>query len=96
MVRQALDGVLFIDEAYSLARGGDGRPDFGPEAVEVLLERTEDRRHCMMVIVTGYLRLMESFLVSNPGLRSTDELEAIFTTSWPGTSTRWSLAAPGG
>ncbi len=66
IINQALDGVLFIDEAYGLAE--EGRGGFGKEALEVLLSRMESERSRLVVICAGYPDKMEQFRRSNPGL----------------------------
>jgi len=69
-VTSALGGILFIDEAYSLAPDVGTGNDFGREAVETLLKLMEDHRNDLIVIVAGYSEQMEKFILSNPGLES--------------------------
>ena len=88
VVKSAMGGILFIDEAYALTRRGMEN-DFGREAVDTLVKLMEDHRRDLVVIVAGYTREMQDFLNSNPGLLSrfnkyvdfpdytTDELMAI-------------------
>lgn len=67
-LKKASGGILFIDEAYSLARGGE--KDFGREAIDVLVKGMEDSRHDFILILAGYKDEMAYFLETNPGLRS--------------------------
>ncbi|WOV88139.1 AAA family ATPase [Sporosarcina oncorhynchi] len=69
IVKEAMGGVLFIDEAYTLAAGGNSSKDFGKKVIETLLPAMEDARGEFMVIVAGYTEEMDRFLASNPGLK---------------------------
>ncbi len=68
VIDKALHGVLFIDEAYTLVKGGDN--DFGKEAIETLLKRIEDDRENLCVILAGYQNEIDKLIKSNPGLES--------------------------
>ena len=87
-IDSALDGILFIDEAYSLI--GGSQDDFGREAVATLMKRMEDNRERLIVILAGYTEEMNEFIETNPGFKSrfnrfiefkdysTQEMESIF------------------
>jgi stage V sporulation protein K len=76
LVKKALGGVLFIDEAYSLCRGGD--KDFGKEAIDCLVKSMEDHRNQFILILAGYTEEMDQFLESNPGLPSRFPIQVQF------------------
>lgn len=69
-IEDARGGILFIDEAYSLARGDDDSKDFGKEVIEILLKEMSDGKGDIAIIGAGYPKEMEIFLESNPGLKS--------------------------
>ncbi len=88
-IDEAMGGVLFIDEAYTLVKKGSEK-DFGQEAIDTLLKEMEDNREGLVVIVAGYTKEMQEFIDTNPGLKSrftktihfddyqADQLEQIF------------------
>ncbi len=69
-IEQARGGILFVDEAYALARANDDTKDFGREVIEILMKEMSDGPGDLAVIVAGYPAEMEYFLNSNPGLKS--------------------------
>ncbi|WP_226578983.1 AAA family ATPase [Halobacillus litoralis] len=76
LIHKALGGVLFIDEAYSLARGGE--KDFGKEAIDTLVKCMEDHHDELIIILAGYPAEMEDFLTINPGLASRFPIQLSF------------------
>ncbi len=70
VIKKARGGILFIDEAYALARKNDDSKDFGKEAIEILLKEMSDGDGDLSIIVAGYPEEMDNFLESNPGLKS--------------------------
>ncbi len=75
-LQKAMGGLLFVDEAYSLGRGGE--KDFGKEAIDVLVKAMEDNRSDFILILAGYRREMASFLKLNPGLSSRFPIQIAF------------------
>ncbi|WP_217585531.1 AAA family ATPase [Lentibacillus saliphilus] len=68
LIKKSMGGILFIDEAYSLGRGGE--KDFGKEAIDTLVKHMEDHHNDFVLILAGYPQEMERFLALNPGLKS--------------------------
>lgn len=77
LVKKSMGGILFIDEAYSLARGGE--KDFGKEAIDSLVKAMEDYKNQFILILAGYGYEMEQFLQSNPGLPSRFPIQVEFS-----------------
>lgn len=75
-LKKAAGGILFVDEAYALARGGER--DFGKEAIDMLVKYMEDWREDLIVILAGYTQEMDLFMASNPGLKSRFPLQIEF------------------
>jgi AAA+ superfamily predicted ATPase len=76
-ITEALDGVLFIDEAYAL--NSQSTNDFGQEAIDTLVKAMEDNRDRLVVVVAGYTEQMKTFLGTNPGLNSRFETKVMFS-----------------
>ncbi|SAL87463.1 Stage V sporulation protein K [Caballeronia arvi] len=83
VLKRAMGGVLFIDEAYYLYRPENER-DYGQEAIEILLQTMENQRDDLVVILAGYEARMETFFHSNPGFRSRIAHHLVFPDYAPG------------
>ncbi len=77
-IDSSMGGILFIDEAYSLAKGGEGSNDYGAEAIETLIKAMEDNRDKFTVIFAGYTKEMRNLIKLNPGLKSRINLDIEF------------------
>jgi len=75
-LKKAYGGILFIDEAYSLARGGE--KDFGKEAIDTLVKAMEDQKDNLILILAGYKKEMDEFIKTNPGLKSRFPIYIVF------------------
>ncbi|MFF2660408.1 AAA family ATPase [Kitasatospora sp. NPDC058032] len=96
LIDSALDGVLFIDEAYSLSNSGYSKGDaYGDEALQVLLKRAEDNRDRLVVILAGYPEGMNRLLAANPGLNSRFTTRVDFPSYRPGELTAIGAALAG-
>ncbi|MFJ9692052.1 AAA family ATPase [Kitasatospora sp. NPDC101183] len=96
LIDSALDGVLFIDEAYSLSNSGYTKGDaYGDEALQVLLKRAEDNRDRLVVILAGYPEGMNRLLATNPGLNSRFTTRVDFPSYRPGELTAIGAALAG-
>ncbi|NBI30937.1 AAA family ATPase [Chengkuizengella marina] len=76
LIKKSVGGILFVDEAYSLARGGE--KDFGKEAIDTLVKAMEDLKHDFILILAGYSNEMDDFLKINPGLSSRFPIQVEF------------------
>ncbi len=76
-IKNAIGGIMFIDEAYSLSRGGE--KDFGRESIDVLVKSMEDNKHNFILVLAGYPKEMDYFLRTNPGLESRLPIKLFFS-----------------
>ncbi|MCB0836586.1 MAG: AAA family ATPase, partial [Bacteroidetes bacterium] len=82
-IEKARGGILFIDEAYALSRGGDDSKDYGREVIELLVKEMSSGKGDMAIVVAGYPKEMEIFLSSNPGLKSRFQMRFDFPDYTP-------------
>jgi len=82
-IKQARGGILFLDEAYALARSGEDNKDYGREVIEILVKEMSDGKGDIAIIAAGYPKEMETFLSSNPGLASRFAIKYDFTDYTP-------------